>query len=121
VSLDGMDVIAIEAAARQAAAAIRAGEGPQFLECRTYRFRAHSMFDAQLYRDKAEVEAWKQKGPLLRFRHWLEETHMLDAAEAERIETGVEDELAAAVAFAESGSWEPVEDLLRDVYTEPPT
>ena len=120
VALDGMDVIAIEAAARQAVAAIRAGEGPQFLECRTYRFRAHSMFDAQLYRDKAEVDAWKQKGPLLRFRHWLEETRMLDAAEAERIETGVEDELATAVAFAESGSWEPVDDLLRDVYTEPP-
>lgn len=118
VALDGMDVIAIEAAARQAVAAIRAGEGPQFLECRTYRFRAHSMFDAQLYRDKAEVETWKQKGPLLRFRHWLEETRMLDAAEAERIETGVEDELAVAVAFAESGSWEPVDHLLRDVYTE---
>ncbi|NEV60794.1 pyruvate dehydrogenase (acetyl-transferring) E1 component subunit alpha [Thiorhodococcus minor] len=120
VSLDGMDVIAIEATTRQAVAAIRAGEGPQFLECRTYRFRAHSMFDAQLYRDKAEVEAWKRKGPLLRFRHWLEETHMLDAAEAERIESEVEDELAAAVAFAESGTWEPVEDLLRDVHTEQP-
>jgi pyruvate dehydrogenase E1 component alpha subunit len=117
-SVDGMDVIAIEVAARRAAAAIRAGEGPRFLECLTYRFRAHSMFDAQLYRDKAEVDAWKQKGPVLRFGHWLEETGMLDTAGRARIEAEVADELAAAIAFAEAGTWEPVEDLMRDVYTE---
>jgi pyruvate dehydrogenase E1 component alpha subunit len=117
-SVDGMDVIAIEVAARRAAAAIRAGEGPRFLECLTYRFRAHSMFDAQLYRDKAEVEAWKQKGPVLRFGHWLEETGMLDAAGRARIEAEIADELATAIAFAEAGTWEPVEDLMRDVYTE---
>jgi pyruvate dehydrogenase E1 component alpha subunit len=118
-SVDGMDVIAIEVAARRAAAAVRAGEGPRFLECLTYRFRAHSMFDAQLYRDKAEVEAWKEKGPVLRFGHWLEETGMLDAAGRARIEAEIEEELAAAIAFAESGTWEPLEDLTRDVYTEP--
>ncbi|MBS1117177.1 MAG: pyruvate dehydrogenase (acetyl-transferring) component subunit alpha [Chromatiaceae bacterium] len=117
-SVDGMDVIAIEVAARRAAAAIRAGEGPRFLECQTYRFRAHSMFDAQLYRDKAEVEAWKEKGPVLRFGHWLEETGMLDAARRARIETEIGEELAAAIAFAEAGTWEPVEDLMRDVYRE---
>jgi pyruvate dehydrogenase E1 component alpha subunit len=117
--VDGMDVIAVEAAARQAIAEVRAGGGPRFLECRTYRFRAHSMFDAQLYRDKAEVEAWKRKGPVLRFGHWLEETGMLDAAERERIETDIAEELAAAVAFAESGTWEPVEELTRDVCAEP--
>ena len=55
-----MDVIAVEAAARRAVAAIRDGGGPYFLECRTYRFRAHSMFDPQLYRTKAEIEEWKR-------------------------------------------------------------
>ena len=119
-AVDGMDVIAVEVAARRATAAIRAGGGPRFLECQTYRFRAHSMFDAQLYRDKAEVEAWKQKGPVLRFGHWLEETGMLDSAERARIDASIEEELAAAVAFAEAGTWEPVEDLTRDVYTEQP-
>jgi pyruvate dehydrogenase E1 component alpha subunit len=119
-AVDGMDVIAVEVAARRAVTAIRAGEGPRFLECQTYRFRAHSMFDAQLYRDKAEVEAWKQKGPVLRFGHWLEETGMLDSAERARIDASIEEELAAAVAFAESGTWEPMEDLTRDVYTEQP-
>jgi pyruvate dehydrogenase E1 component alpha subunit len=118
-AVDGMDVIAVEVAARRAAAAIRAGEGPRFLECRTYRFRAHSMFDAQLYRDKAEVEAWKQKGPVLRFGHWLEETGMLEPAERARMESEIEAEISEAVAFAERGTWEPLEDLTRDVYTVP--
>jgi TPP-dependent pyruvate/acetoin dehydrogenase alpha subunit len=113
-----MDVIAIEAAAREAVTEIRAGGGPRFLECRTYRFRAHSMFDAQLYRDKAEVEAWKQKGPILRFRHWLEETGMLDAETAGRLDAEIEREIAAAVDFAESGDWEPVENLTCDVCTK---
>jgi len=116
-SVDGMDVIAVEATARAAVAEVRAGGGPRFLECRTYRFRAHSMFDAQLYRNKAEVEAWKQKGPVLRFGRWLEETGMLDAAGRERLEAEIADELNAAVAFAEDGHWEPVEDLTRDVCT----
>ncbi len=119
-AVDGMDVIAIEVAARRAAGAVRAGEGPRFLECQTYRFRAHSMFDAQLYRDKEEVEAWKQKGPVLRFGHWLEETGMLEPAERARIEAEIEEELKAAVTFAEQGTWEPLEDLTRDVYTEQP-
>ena len=118
-AVDGMDVIAVEVAARRAAAAIRGGEGPRFLECRTYRFRAHSMFDAQLYRDKAEVEAWKQKGPVLRFGHWLEETGMLEPAERARMESEIEAEISEAVAFAERGAWEPLEDLTRDVYTVP--
>ena len=118
MALDGMDVIAIEAAAHAAVAEIRAGGGPRFLECRSYRFRAHSMFDAQLYRDKAEVEAWKKKCPLLRFRHWLEEAGILSMDETGRIEAEIDAELDAAIAFAEAGTWEPVADLARDVYTE---
>jgi pyruvate dehydrogenase E1 component alpha subunit len=118
VSVDGMDVIAVEATARAAAAEVRAGAGPRLLECRTYRFRAHSMFDAQLYRDKAEVEAWKQKGPLLRFGRWLEEAGLLDADEHGCIEAEIAEEVDAAVAFAEAADWEPVADLLRDVYTD---
>jgi len=66
------------------------------------------------------VDAWKQKGPVLRFGHWLEETGMLNPAERARIEAGIEEELAAAIAFAEAGTWEPVEDLARDLYTEQP-
>jgi TPP-dependent pyruvate/acetoin dehydrogenase alpha subunit len=115
-TVDGMDVVAVEAAAREAVAAIRSGAGPCFLECRTYRFRAHSMFDAQLYRDKAEVEAWKQNGPVVRFTRWLRDSGNLHDTELARIEADVATEIDVAVAFAEAGSWEPIEDLTRDVY-----
>jgi pyruvate dehydrogenase E1 component alpha subunit len=114
-AVDGMDVVAVEAAARRAADSIRAGNGPHFLECRTYRFRAHSMFDAQLYRPKEEIEAWKSKGPIVRFQGWLEEAGLLHADELASIQAEVEAEIAAAVAFAEAGSLEPVEELERFV------
>jgi TPP-dependent pyruvate/acetoin dehydrogenase alpha subunit len=91
---------------------------PYFLECRTYRLRAHSMFDAQLYRDKSEVEAWRQKEPILRFRRWLEASHMIHPDDLARIETEVAAEIAAAVAFAEGGTWEPVQELTRFTYSE---
>jgi pyruvate dehydrogenase E1 component alpha subunit len=113
VHVDGMDVVAVEAAARRAVEQIRAGSGPQFLECRTYRFRAHSMYDAQLYRTKEEVEIWRKKGPIVRFGNWLQENGLMHQEEMRRIETEVDAEIAAAVAFAEAGSLEPVEELER--------
>ena len=116
-SVDGMDVLAVAAAARAAVAAIRDGGGPQFLECRTYRFRAHSMFDAQRYRDKAEVAEWMQRCPIDALRQRIEAADLLDAQALSDIEAAVTVEVEAAVAFAEAGSWEPVEDLARDVYT----
>jgi pyruvate dehydrogenase E1 component alpha subunit len=117
-AVDGMDVVAVEAAASRAAAAVRAGAGPQFLECRTYRFRAHSMFDPQLYRSKEEVEAWKKKGPIVRYEAWLREIGTLHDADLDAIEREIIAEVDAAVDFAEAGTWEPVADLTRDVYTE---
>ena len=85
--VDGMDVVAVEAATRRVVAAIRGGGGPRFLECRTYRFRAHSMFDPQLYRDKAEVEDWKKRDPIARLIGWMRETgalHDTDLARSKR-------------------------------------
>ena len=113
--VDGMDVIAVEVAAMRALESIRAGQGPQFLECRTYRLRAHSMFDAQLYRDKAEIEQWKAKGPIVRFRAWLEQSGLAYEDEVAKLEQAAEAEVAAAVEFAEAGSWESVDDLGRFV------
>jgi pyruvate dehydrogenase E1 component alpha subunit len=113
--IDGMDVIAVEVAALRALDAIRAGEGPRFLECRTYRFRAHSMFDAQLYRGKDEIEQWKSRGPIVRFRSWLEQSGLAFEDEVARLEQAADAEVAAAVEFAEAGSWESVDDLERFV------
>ena len=116
-SVDGMDVLAVREAAAQAVAEVRAGGGPQFIEFRTYRFRAHSMFDAELYRSKAEVEKWKERCPIRLFSERLRAEGVLDDAALAAIEAQVADEIGAAVAYAEAGNWEPVEDLTRDVYT----
>ncbi len=115
--VDGMDVLAVEAAMRGAVAAARGGDGPRFLELRTYRFVAHSMFDAQLYRDKAEVEAWRHRDPLVTFRAALEAEGLVDQAAWEAMEGEVAREIEEAVAFAEAGTLEPVADLTRDVTT----
>jgi pyruvate dehydrogenase E1 component alpha subunit len=117
-AVDGMDVVAVEAAARRAVHAVRDSGKPYFLECRTYRLRAHSMFDAQLYRDKAEVEAWRKKEPIARLKAWLLETHMIHPEEVIQIEAEVDAEIAEAIAFAEVGGWEPVEQLTRFVYAD---
>jgi pyruvate dehydrogenase E1 component alpha subunit/2-oxoisovalerate dehydrogenase E1 component len=120
-AVDGMDVLAMEAAATHAVAAVRAGGGPYFLEGRTYRFRAHSMFDPELYRDKAEVEAWKQRCPLTTFCQRLQDAGLLSDADLDELERRVAAEIDAAVAFAEAGTWEPVQELTRFVYSEQQT
>jgi pyruvate dehydrogenase E1 component alpha subunit len=114
--VDGMDVVAVEAAARRVCAAIRGGSGPALLECHTYRFRAHSMFDPQLYRDKAEVEEWKHRDPVERLASWMREAGVLHDSDLAGIEAEVAADIEHSVAFAESGHWEPIGELTRDVY-----
>jgi pyruvate dehydrogenase E1 component alpha subunit len=113
--VDGMDPVRVEAAARRALEHIRSGAGPFFLEARTYRFRAHSMFDTQAYRSRDEVEGWKPLDPLERLRAWMVANHQLSDAEAAAIESAVAAEIAGAVAFAEAGTLEPVAELERFV------
>jgi pyruvate dehydrogenase E1 component alpha subunit len=117
-SVDGMDVEAVLDATARAVAAARAGDGPQFVEYRTYRFRAHSMFDPELYRDRAEVERWKQRCPIATYSARLKAAGLLDDATLAAIETEAAREIASAVAYAEAGTWEPVEHLTRYVTTE---
>lgn len=117
-AVDGMDVLAVEAAARAALDHVRSGAGPFFLECRTYRFRAHSMFDAELYRTKSEVEEWKARDPIGGLSARLKAEGSINEADLETIEREVTAEVDDAVNFAESGTWEPIEDLTRFVYSE---
>jgi pyruvate dehydrogenase E1 component alpha subunit len=114
-AVDGMDVLAVEAAARQAADFVRSGNGPFLLELRTYRFRAHSMADPDFYRTKQEIEEWKKRDPILLFRTQLRDWKLLTDSDAARIEAEVSAEIDEAVRFAEAGPWEPVEQLLNDV------
>jgi pyruvate dehydrogenase E1 component alpha subunit len=115
--INGMNVLAVHDAARQAIDFVRREQSPFFLELHTYRFRAHSMFDAELYRDKVEVERWKQHGPIHTFTDKLKAARMMSEADFERIDREANEEVEAAVAFAEGGTWEPVEQLATDVYT----
>jgi pyruvate dehydrogenase E1 component alpha subunit len=143
--VDGMDVEAVDLAARRALDAVRGGEGPAFLEMRTYRFRAHSMYDPELYRDRAEVERWRQRDPIDLLVNRMREAaqagpssgpirmvppaggagpgrtragpEVVDA-ELARLEALVAKEIAAAIDTAEGAAQEPVEDLTRFVQSE---
>ncbi len=118
-AVDGMDVRAVEDAARAAALAVREGGAPVFLELRTYRFRAHSMYDPDLYRTRDEVEAWKRRDPIPALARALQEAGELGEDGLAQIEAEVAAEIEAAIAFAEAGSLEPVEELARFVCSEP--
>ena len=121
LKVDGMDVLAVYEAATQAAESVRRGEGPFFVEFQTYRYRAHSMFDPDLYRDKAEVDEWKKRGPIHHLTNRLKADGTLTEEVFLDLDAKASQEVEAATAFAEAGTWEPVEDLARDVHTESAT
>jgi TPP-dependent pyruvate/acetoin dehydrogenase alpha subunit len=117
-AVDGMDVLAVEAATKRAAEAVRERRSPFLLEYRTYRFRAHSMYDPDLYRTKEEIERWKQRDPIPAFAGLLKAHGLLDDEELARLDAEAMAEVDESVRFADAGHWEPVEDLDRFVYSE---
>jgi pyruvate dehydrogenase E1 component alpha subunit len=114
-SVDGMDAQEVADASERAAMALRGGGGPVFLELQTYRFRAHSMYDPDRYRDKAEIDRWKLRDPIEHAVDQLEATGFPAAQLLEEIEEQVRRTLDDAVAFAEQGTLEPVDGVLRHV------
>ncbi|WSM88558.1 pyruvate dehydrogenase (acetyl-transferring) E1 component subunit alpha [Actinacidiphila glaucinigra] len=118
-AVDGMDVHAVASATRRAVEGIRAGNGPHFLELRTYRFRAHSMYDPDRYRDKAEIERWKERDPIDLLLGRMRAAGEPVDRELPGIEQRICEEIDAAVDAAERAPAEPVEALLRQV-TSPP-
>jgi pyruvate dehydrogenase E1 component alpha subunit len=116
--VDGMDVLAVMRACRYAADTVRSGHGPRFLELVTYRYRAHSMYDAERYRSKDEVAEWRKRDPIEAWVKELRAHGALTDAERDAIEAECAREIEAAVAEAEQGPLEPEADLLRFVYAE---
>ncbi len=117
-AVDGMDVEAVDRAAERALERTRNGGGPTFLELRTYRFRAHSMYDPDRYRDKAEIAAWRERDPIdLLVRRMTEAGELTDEDRAAMV-AEVTAEVEAAVQDAEAAPLEPVEDLTRFVHSE---
>jgi pyruvate dehydrogenase E1 component alpha subunit len=111
--VDGMDVAAVTEAATQAVERVRETGAPWFIECTTYRFRAHSMFDPDLYRDKAEVAKWRERDPIASFASRM--AGVVTESDLATIEADAAAEVAKACAFADASPLESVDDLLRDV------
>jgi pyruvate dehydrogenase E1 component alpha subunit len=116
--VDGMDVLGVAEAAKRAVLSIRAGGGPIFLEFQTYRFRAHSMFDPELYREKEEVLAWKEKGPVTRLVRRLQQEGLLSKSQLDEIDSEVDRRVGEAIEFAEASEVESPETLGRFVTSE---
>lgn len=114
-AVDGMDILDVESAASRAAEYVRSAGQPFLLELRTYRFRAHSMSDPDLYRTKQEIEEWKSRDPITLFQGRLTEWGLLTDADEARIEAEVAAEIEEAIRFAEESPWEPPGQLLNDV------
>jgi pyruvate dehydrogenase E1 component subunit alpha len=114
-TVDGMDVMAVEAACRHAADTVRHEGGPYLLELQTYRYRAHSMADPDLYRAKTEIADWQTRDPIKTFEKHLREHGLLTDSDLSDMEAQIQAELSNAIQFAEESPWEPVEDLMKDV------
>lgn len=118
-AVDGMDVLAVEESAGQAVEAIRGGAGPHFLELRTYRFRAHSMYDPDRYRDKAEVAFEKTHDPIAMLRDRMQADGQLTDEHVADLESEIAAEITAAIEFADESPIEPIDQLTRFVRADP--
>lgn len=119
--VDGNDVLAVFEATRQALVRARNGEGPQFLELKTYRVGAHSTpDDPRRYREQAEEEHWRQQDPLRRYRKFLEQQNLWDEAQEQALWTEVRTEIDQAASQAEAAGPVAWETLFNDVYSQLP-
>lgn len=111
VSIDGNDVLAVEAAAREAVAQVRAGQGPRFLHCRTYRITGHTGVDPAAYRNEDEVAEWRAADPIAR----LEEVLRLAGEDTDGLRAEAEAEMADVLDTARETAWPATAGAYADV------
>ncbi len=116
--VDGMDPAAVHNAMDEAVQRARAGEGPTFLEIRTYRYKGHSMSDPAKYRTKEELEEYKGRDPLLSTKHAILENNYADDAWFAAVEADVKQVVEASVKFAEESPYPTIDELYKDIYAE---
>jgi pyruvate dehydrogenase E1 component alpha subunit len=117
VVVDGNDIFAVCQAAARAVARARAGEGPTLIECKTYRWRAHTERIGQPdFRTQDEIDVWKRKDPIARLLGQLKAQNQLSDADWEALKAGVQRDIEAAVAFAEASPFPAPEQALEDMY-----
>jgi pyruvate dehydrogenase E1 component alpha subunit len=117
-AVDGMDPAAVHKAMDEAIQRARSGEGPTFLEMRTYRYKGHSMSDPQKYRTKEELESYKAKDPIELVKHVIETEGYADEKWFEEIEAKIKAEVDESVKFSEESPWPEPSELYTDVYVE---
>lgn len=116
--VDGMDVMKVYEAAKEAIAYVRKESQPYFLEVDTYRFRGHSMGDPERYRKAEEVKQWQENDPIGIFNKYLLDKKIATRKQLDEIEARVEEEVQKAVEFAETSPEPALEELFTDVYAE---
>lgn len=116
--VDGMDLCEVIKATDKAVDYVRQGNGPYFIEFETYRFRAHSMYDPELYRPKEEVEKWKKRDSIALYSSRLKEQKLVTDKDIKELEDKAQKEISQAIEEAEKGTWEPVESLTKNLYCE---
>ena len=118
VRVDGMDVLAVREATKEAVELVRGNGGPYFIEALTYRFRGHSMADPSEYRSKGEEEEWRAKDPILAFKARILEEGLISDDDLEAVFDEVEREVEEAIAFADESPFPEPEALFDDVYAD---
>jgi pyruvate dehydrogenase E1 component alpha subunit len=116
VTVDGMDLLAVNAAATELVERARRGDGPAYLVCTTYRYHGHHAGDPLNYREKEEVERWRQQDPIERVKAAAVERGVLTATEVELLEQRIQAEIDAAVEFAKASPEPNVDQLMTDIY-----
>jgi len=116
IVVDGMDVIGVYEAVARAVARARSGEGPTIIETKTYRWRGHFEGDAQGYKAREEVEEWKAKDPIPRFRRHLAQLGVLSPEQADQIDREMADEIAGAHKFAMDSPFPDPREAEEDVF-----
>lgn len=116
--VDGMDVEAVHEAVSRAAERARSGEGPTFLEFKTYRYRGHSMSDPQKYRTKEEVEEYKKRDPIEMVKATILTNGIATEEELAAIDAKIKQQVDEAVKFSEESPWPDASEIFTDVYTQ---
>jgi pyruvate dehydrogenase E1 component alpha subunit len=111
-----MDVLAVRAATLRALSRARAGDGPSFLVCTTYRFGGHHVGDKQDYKDSEEARMWRARDPILRLARRLQDDGIATAETISGMEADVEAQVRAAVETAKSAPMPAAEDLRSELY-----
>lgn len=118
VIVDGNDVLDVYETVGEAVKRARQGGGPSLIEAKTYRWKGHFVGDPELYRDQEEVEKWKKRCPIKKYKNYLIETKGIDSKELDEIEEKVKNEVKAAVKFAKESPEPELETVFEDVFSD---